>query len=264
MKFSYTNNPILKAMLKNNLADNIKLYDSDKLFFQYSEFKELYFTSWLVNLDSFKSNINVISTTFVNSAEKAQEKIIDLLKDIIENDLGDFQVQGTFIMGEMIYQISYHKVSDVIKPFINLFVFNKNGYAIAFLSSELEHNKSWVTGAYDEILKKEYNDEHITLIKQFVSAILTIEVFKKFAEVDTKIIQAKSKERGNKCVYDNQTDFSISFFDSKWFTNIVRSQGFKVSGHFRLQPYKNGEKKIIWIEEFKKNGYTSKAKIINQ
>lgn len=262
MKFSYTNIPILKALYNADLDNNIKIYKSDSLFFEYSEFKEMYFTNWLVHLKHFKTNVNVISTTFINSAEKAQDKILDLIKDIVENNLGDFEVQGTYIMGEMLYQISYHKFADSNKPFINLYVFSKEGYAVAFLSVGNNHNKSWVSNAYDKLLKEEYNDEPINLIKQYISAILTVEVFKKFAEVETKIIESKSKERKAKCVYENQTDFNISYFDSKWFTDIIRSNGFKVSGHFRLQPYADGSKKIIWIQEFHKKGYTLKAKIL--
>jgi hypothetical protein len=54
--------------------------------------------------------------------------------------------------------------------------------------------------------------------------------------------------------------------DSTWFTTIVRSEGFKVGGHFRMQPFgKNlSDRKLIWISPFDKNGYTRKAKILSK
>ena len=50
-------------------------------------------------------------------------------------------------------------------------------------------------------------------------------------------------------------------FDSKWYTEISNDESFKVSGHFRLQPYGDGTKRLIWINEFTKNGYHRKATI---
>ena len=50
-------------------------------------------------------------------------------------------------------------------------------------------------------------------------------------------------------------------FDSKWYTEICNDEAFKVSGHFRLQPYGDGTRRLIWINEFTKNGYHRKATI---
>jgi len=101
-----------------------------------------------------------------------------------------------------------------------------------------------------------------------ITNVIIISMFKKYAEVETKIIKGESRidgKRNEKII--NSLKSNIIYLDSKWFTNIVKSDGFKVSGHFRLQPKKNdvGEwtKEIIWINDFEKTGYTSKAKIEN-
>lgn len=55
--------------------------------------------------------------------------------------------------------------------------------------------------------------------------------------------------------------------DSKWFTNLVKSDGFKVRGHFRFQPKKKDgvwTKELIWINEFEKSGYNREAGVLKQ
>jgi hypothetical protein len=51
--------------------------------------------------------------------------------------------------------------------------------------------------------------------------------------------------------------------DSTWFTQLVISNAFNVRGHFRLQPCgpELKERKLIWIQDFQKSGYTRKAKV---
>ncbi len=64
-------------------------------------------------------------------------------------------------------------------------------------------------------------------------------------------------------VIRNNTQFPISYVDSSWIREIIRTEGFKVRGHFRLQPYKkDGEwtKKLIYINEFEKHGYHRRAR----
>lgn len=96
------------------------------------------------------------------------------------------------------------------------------------------------------------------------STIIANLIFRKYAEVETKII-IPTNNKPKTGEYFNKTRCLFTILDSKWFTNLIRTEGFKVRGHFRLQPYKDEKKewtkKLIWIEDFKKNGYTHKAKI---
>ena len=50
--------------------------------------------------------------------------------------------------------------------------------------------------------------------------------------------------------------------DSTWFTNIVRSEGFAVHGHFRMQACgpNHSQRKLTYINDFEKKGYTRRAK----
>ena len=57
----------------------------------------------------------------------------------------------------------------------------------------------------------------------------------------------------------------FAYRTTNYFTEYIRDEDFKVSGHLRLQSYKNkdGEisRKLIYINEFVKHGYHRKATI---
>lgn len=97
--------------------------------------------------------------------------------------------------------------------------------------------------------------------------IISFLLFKKYCDIETKEVSPKNrraKVAGNK--YLNETDKRIKILDATWFTNLVVSGAFGVSGHLRWQRYgpNNSLKKLIWIDEFEKEGYTRKAKAITQ
>lgn len=97
--------------------------------------------------------------------------------------------------------------------------------------------------------------------------ILTLLLFRKYAQVEIKNLPAGRKVKGIICDYKNETKVNVEYLDSKWFTTLVKSDGFDVRGHFRLQPKKkNGEwtKEMIWINPFVKTGYTAPARKLKQ
>lgn len=89
-----------------------------------------------------------------------------------------------------------------------------------------------------------------------------------YAEHEVKYVHSGNKKEKigsrNEKVF-NSSSLKVECIDSNWFTTIIRSDGFSVKGHFRMQPY--GEKlkyrKLIWINDFEKTGYTKKAKMLN-
>ncbi|MFC0775276.1 hypothetical protein [Terrimonas alba] len=91
--------------------------------------------------------------------------------------------------------------------------------------------------------------------------------FYHFAEIEIKIISggndASKRTTLNNEKYVNETVPKIEIIDSNWFTKIIRAGGFSVNGHFRLQPHGNNltKRKLIWIEDYEKHGYSRKAKI---
>ena len=96
--------------------------------------------------------------------------------------------------------------------------------------------------------------------------VLLCLAFKKYAEVETKeIIDVidPNKAPKNICkslaLQNTPFDFQITKLSADWYTEIIRTTGFEVRGHWRLQPYANGEKKLIFIHPFMKHGYHRKA-----
>lgn len=136
---------------------------------------------------------------------------------------------------------------------------------------ETDHCYTVVTDGYDKIFEeKNFETTKDHKFWNWFLLISSILMFKKYAKVETKIlnpnekmIDVKTKER-----HLNKHDQNITILDCTWFTNIIRNTPFGVRGHFRLQPKKNENgdwiKEMIYIEPFMKNGYTKRAKIETQ
>jgi hypothetical protein len=98
--------------------------------------------------------------------------------------------------------------------------------------------------------------------------VMSFILFYNFTETETKVIhgidsgeQRRVKLNGEKFINSSKNDIEI--IDSTYFTKIIRTGEFGVSGHFRVQRHGigNSETKIVFIEEYKKSGYTRNAKI---
>lgn len=99
-----------------------------------------------------------------------------------------------------------------------------------------------------------------------IADIYTMLLFIKYCPIETKIVKQGRKDTHVGIKYVNESKHDIEILDSTWFTTIIRSEGFGVGGHFRMQPYGPGNamRKLIWIEPFEKTGYTRTAKVLNQ
>lgn len=107
-------------------------------------------------------------------------------------------------------------------------------------------------------------------IRNTVNVVIGYLLMEIYAKVETITCPGKSRiKEGNipNRKITNYASLPVKFRDSTWFTTICRNEGFKVRGHFRLQPKKNdkGEwiKELIYINEFEKHGYHRQAKILN-
>lgn len=105
----------------------------------------------------------------------------------------------------------------------------------------------------------------------FSNILVCYLLMERYAKVETITCAGNSKIKGisiedKKTI--NYTNLDLNFRDCTWFTSICRNEGFKVRGHFRLQPKKNdkGEwtKELIYINEFEKHGYHRQAKILTE
>ncbi len=60
---------------------------------------------------------------------------------------------------------------------------------------------------------------------------------------------------------NNDLPFAVTIVNSKWNVTSIRTTGFKVAGHFRVQPYgpSRSNYRIILIDTFEKQGYKRTA-----
>jgi hypothetical protein len=99
---------------------------------------------------------------------------------------------------------------------------------------------------------------------KWANSIMATFYFINECETEQLIVKAGEKSKNKKHdpahVY-NESKSDVIVLDCKWFTEIIRNIPFMVNGHFRWQPFgeKHGKRKLIWIEEFKKEGYHRKA-----
>lgn len=95
------------------------------------------------------------------------------------------------------------------------------------------------------------------------SEIIGLLTFLKYCPMETKVINRASRGYHTGEKYVNETKHDVEILDSSWFTTIVRTEGFGVTGHLRWQPCGPGrrEVKLIYVEPFEKQGYTRTAKI---
>lgn len=101
-------------------------------------------------------------------------------------------------------------------------------------------------------------------LRDYIDMVLDYLCLRQWAEVQmgkvtTSMRKEVKKKKKTQVVIEPGLDYFL--FDSKWYTEISNDEAFTVSGHFRLQPYGDGTRRLIWINEFTKNGYHRKATI---
>lgn len=254
MKISYNNYPVLKY-LKNGSLNKMVVHEFDYEDIQH--ISEKFTHSFNKNASFFKSEINIIQQPFAEACAKSHNKLVDLYNDIMGNDM-ELKFCGTYIFGDTIHMINHD--TEKGNPFLraDYFAFHKMGFPLYFMSVNENNYIFWISRFMNKT-----KDEFAKFIQRGFGFITVLRMFKSYASVETKLLKPKQKLKEISCKYLNETDFDVTFLDSKWFTTLVKSGEFNVRGHFRLQPKKVDDKwtkELIWISEFKKTGYTAPAK----
>jgi hypothetical protein len=110
------------------------------------------------------------------------------------------------------------------------------------------------------ICTKKHEDGNVLFLKIW-SDYATLMTFMEQCEIETKVVESNKKYKTNGTKIYNDTKRSITFLDCRWFTELIRTAPFSVSGHLRWQPCGEGNKKrkLIWVESYEKKGYHRKA-----
>lgn len=265
MKLTKRNQPVLD-MLYRNILDKVKIYEKDDEFF--NKLFDKFHNTWKKYNTSFLKDIFVVSPTFADAVLKSKSKLLYLYADIIKNNTEDIIIEGTVLVNDMVYMISMDIKKDTDIVDVVFYMFSKDGFLLGITTNQYykDIDKSvmitWLSSAYGI-----FNKEAELKIRDIQNNCICLFAFKKYADVETKILLPKSKNKSYKNKYINDTNLKVTYLDSKWFTTLVKSDAFKVSGHFRLQPIKvNGkwDTKLIYINDFEKSGYTAKARKLSQ
>ncbi len=98
--------------------------------------------------------------------------------------------------------------------------------------------------------------------------VMSFILFYNYTEAESQIIHGidtgqSRRIKLNKEKFLNETPNNVEIIDITYFTKLIRTGEFGVTGHFRVQHYGTGlsESKIIFIDNYKKGGYTRGAKI---
>lgn len=104
---------------------------------------------------------------------------------------------------------------------------------------------------------------------EYFNRVAKIITFVELGDIEVLMLEqgrnnGKSKKDGK---VTNTSPYTVYVVDSSWNQLIIRTDGFAVMGHYRLQACGRGliDRKLIWINAFEKHGYKRhpKARIIH-
>lgn len=213
----------------------------------------------------FGSKIQYISQPFIEAYNLGKHKLAGIFDKEPMEEHGTFIWQAGSFTHTNFYYVNTKIIDGVWQADYMFIQFSKHAQN-DFKSIDVCISGKEIDGKVEEktFIWKGHYDNGFNHTHYF-AFIVTFLVFIKHVELETKIVNANKKEVHIGTKYVNETKSNIEILDSTWFTTIVRSEGFDVRGHFRFQPFGPAlqQRKLIWISDFEKHGYTRKAKILN-
>lgn len=193
------------------------------------------------DIDYFKKQTIYISKSFFEAAILAREKMMEVISE--SDTLGILDMDGTYLCDGFTMMVRRSNSSW------SIFIFNLDGCPMGYRSYDFKEEWESMFPSAKGIVDNAFG------------MALTTMLFKKYAQIETKIINPLSAQYFNDVYCRNDTNIKITYLNSSWFTSIVREAGFNVRGHFRLQACGEGmkDRKLIWVNDFQKSGYTREA-----
>lgn len=209
-------------------------------------------------------NLVVFSKTFVEAMDKSYMKFTQFHVDIL-NELDDekgivrspYFIDGCYVVysiknGCLTLWIFQDKIDKYLSiPTYYICVSPKDK-----IKGESHQLDCMILPLLDNIQELNLRD-YINMVLDYLCLRQWAEV--QLGKVSTTVKKDIKRNKKNLTVIEPGLDYYL--FDSKWYTEIQNNESFRVSGHFRLQPYGDGTRRLIWINEFTKNGYHRKAAI---
>lgn len=212
----------------------------------------------------FNKNIQFVTTPFYEAYRKAANKLKDVVLKTQMNESGTLIFRHETHTQTMFYRINSigDGTIDGLEAFIVMLTKHSKSDSFAVdLSIWLSKNKNELM----DIVWKGFVEQGRDM-SWWIAELMLFKTFLKYAEVESKVIPGNKKDYHVGVKYLNETKNKVEVLDSTYFTTISRTEGFGVRGHFRFQPCGPWltERRLQWISEFQKHGYTRMAKILNQ
>lgn len=259
MKISYRTHPILEKLAKKDIL-NYSIYGCDKDYIDKGGKKTVDDFFKAVSL-GINNQIYSVTQPFIDAYEAAGDKLYNsnLWHDVEDDNICFILPSKQATCLNIRNRIKEGIIEVKFVDFIEGNILAGHGVFLIIYNTE--------TGSftYNDLLT--WTSDNVGNLDKHILNCVIMTLFIKYAEVETKHLPAGQKIKGVDCKYVNETKMPVNILNSLWFTTLVKSDGFKVRGHFRLQPKKkNGEwtKELIWINDFMKTGYTSTAKKIKE
>ena len=209
-------------------------------------------------------NLVVFSKTFISTMDKSYMKFTQFHMDILEeldNENGivrsPYFVEGCYV----VYSIKSGCLTlwvfhDSIDKYLSIPTYYICASPKDKIKGEGHQLDCMILPLLDNCMEVNLRD--------YIDMVLDYLCLRQWAEVElgkrsTTIKKEIKKNKKTQIVTEVGLDYYL--FDSKWYTEISNDESFQVSGHFRLQPYGDGTRRLIWINEFTKHGYHRKATI---
>lgn len=267
MKFSDRTHPIIKH-IGRRIPDSFRGQGSDNIINEYNK-----------NTSLFSQNIQCLTKPFSDALRPAIQKMIQ--DDLWEKAEGT----GVFLnfLGNKEHTVFYSTKPSKDDPQyhdFSIFIFyetklvlgaHQTGQKISLMSDDKWEDV--IVDCLNPYFKKKIEEEttkegRTNIIVAYLHSVVVGTLnFIKYAPIETKTLLPNSKVGKITCKYVNNTKSKIQILDSTWFTTLVKSEGFDVRGHLRLQPKKKDGQwthEMIWINPFKKDGYTRRAGILSE
>lgn len=209
-----------------------------------------------------QKNLFYVASTVIDNISNSFEKLKPLKNEIQP------VIRGTLMKINDTYNCFFYGIGSSEDK---ITILGQLSYTVERGNHKMKYNRlfgGFFLKEHEDLLFHSYNylndntahDDYT--VREGVKIIVATELFLHFAEIETKELPpSRQIYDGLTCLYNNKTKLKMNVVDCTWFTNLIKSGEFNVRGHFRLQPYADGSRQLIWINDFKKHGYSRKARI---
>lgn len=267
MKISYRTHPLLER-IDNKRLGNFRCASDD---ISYIKANSEQFRNFTSSLFEYPFDTFVLSEPFIEAFEFAGKK---LKHSCLWEDIQDGNYCFLSKTNNICIKVRNLKEDGVLTCEVLSFIVGKDldlpylrllGHCGLWYDNALDDDGLIRSSGFEGYHSSEYLNAGLCSI-EFVSKYIMLILFIKYADVEIKHLKGGQRLKEISCKYVNETKGVVNILDSKWFTTLVKSDAFKVRGHFRLQPCGEGmkDRKLIWINDFQKDGYTAPARKLSQ